>query len=59
MKNLLSQSNNKAKTPATLSLFRLIRYADSNYVSDYADRKLVIKNVLFVYKAIVFWYSKK
>lgn len=41
----------KAKVPVSQSTFSLIRYTDSNYVSNPEDKKLVMRHCFFIYGA--------
>lgn len=49
---------NPTKVLASSPPFTLIKYANSNYICDSKDKKIVIDNCFFIYKAIVSWYSK-
>lgn len=53
------KSKKKAKIPIRPVPFELIGYTNSNYASDLEDRKSVIKNNFFIYRAIIFWCRKK
>lgn len=54
-----TKSKKKAKIPMRPVIIRLIGYINSNYASDLEDRKSVIGNNFFIYRAIVFWCHKK
>lgn len=41
------------QAPFSLSLFGLIRFIDNNYTNDLKDRKSVMGNGFFIYRAIV------
>lgn len=51
----ITYGTDKAKT----SLYNLIRYVDSNYVNNLEDYKSIIRQYLFVNRAVILCYSKK
>lgn len=52
-------SKKETKALDNLPPFGLIRYVDSNYVSDPKNKKLVMDHCFFFYKAVISWCNKK
>lgn len=56
---VFGRANGIGQLPQDLPLLRVRDYANSNFVRDLEDKKLVIGYCFFLNEAVVLWRSKK